>query len=135
MRLTKNFRLNEFTRSRTAVQQDISEQFSPPGEVIDNLVLLTRNVLQPLRTELNTWMYITSGYRCERLNTAVGGSTNSDHMRGMAADITCKDTKALYELCLKMNLPFKQLIYYSQRNFVHISYDNNEIRRQSWVQG
>jgi uncharacterized protein YcbK (DUF882 family) len=34
---------------------------------------------------------ITSGYRCEKHNTSVGGSENSSHKRGLAADIYTKD--------------------------------------------
>lgn len=34
---------------------------------------------------------VTSGYRCEKLNAAVGGSDTSYHTKGLAADIQCKD--------------------------------------------
>ncbi len=134
MKLSDNFYLSEFTRSRTAIQNDFKEQFSPPSNVINGLGGLVQNILQPLRVEFQNRIYITSGYRCERVNTAVGGSANSDHMRGMASDVTCSNTEQLYNLCLAMNLPFKQLIWYKNRNFVHMSYDKNDVRRQSWVQ-
>ena len=35
---------------------------------------------------------ITSGYRCQKLNKAVGGVWNSQHLRGEAADIYVSDT-------------------------------------------
>ncbi len=134
LKLGENFTLEEFIRSRTAIEQDIEEQFHPHSGIVDSLHKLTQNVLQPLRVEFQSWMYITSGYRCERLNKAVKGSDNSDHLRGQAADVTCKNVKQLYDLCIALDLPFKQLIYYKKRNFVHISYDENDIRKQNWEQ-
>jgi hypothetical protein len=44
-------------------------------------------VLQPLRTLLRTPFQITSGYRCDELNTRIGGSVNSQHRLGQAADV------------------------------------------------
>jgi zinc D-Ala-D-Ala carboxypeptidase len=35
---------------------------------------------------------ITSGYRCPAYNKSVGGSKNSAHMRGLAADIAIKNS-------------------------------------------
>jgi zinc D-Ala-D-Ala carboxypeptidase len=133
MKLSDNFWLYEFTRSQTAIEQDIEEQFNPPQDIVDNLNLLAKDILQPLRTEFQARIFPTSGYRCERLNKAVKGSENSDHMRGMAADITCKNPEGLYNLAIALKLPYKQLIYYPNRNFVHISYDPNDIRRQAWT--
>lgn len=36
---------------------------------------------------------ITSGYRCEEHNEAVGGSPTSSHMKGHAVDISCTDSR------------------------------------------
>ncbi len=138
MKLSPNFWLHEFIRSETAIRDNIEEQFRPlPKATMSNLRGLVKHVLQPLRAEYNSMIYPTSGYRCERLNIAVGGSKNSDHMRGMAVDVTCKSTKKLYELAVSLGrdekLPFKQLIFYPAKNIVHISYDRNDIRRQAWT--
>ena len=133
IKLSDNFTLSEFLRSRTAVQRDFREQFCPPCNVIDNLLKLVALVLQPARVEFQSWIYVTSGYRCKRLNEAVGGSPNSDHMRGQAADVTCKDVKGLYDLILALDLPFYQLIHYRGRNFLHISHREDDIKKQTWV--
>ena len=45
--------------------------------------------LQKLRDRLARPIRITSGYRCEKHNREVGGATNSLHLTGQAADITC----------------------------------------------
>ena len=52
-------------------------------------VLLTR--LQSLRDIMDTPLVITSGYRCENHNEAVGGSERSQHLFGKAVDIKIKD--------------------------------------------
>jgi len=47
--------------------------------------------LQQLREDLNASIKITSGYRCESHNAAVGGSSNSQHKKGTATDIQVSD--------------------------------------------
>ena len=137
MKLSDNFYLHEFQRSETAVRFDIQEQFRPlPSHIINNINDLVKEVLQPLRVEFQAPMHINSGYRSEALNShpRIRGSSNSDHLRGQAADIVCRDPQKLYTLAMAMNLPFKQLILYKNRNFVHISYDRQNVRRQNWIQ-
>jgi uncharacterized protein YcbK (DUF882 family) len=43
--------------------------------------------LQILRDTIGEPIKITSGYRCERHNTQIKGSPNSQHLQGKAADI------------------------------------------------
>ena len=131
MKLSDNFYLHELQRSETAVRLNIEQQFYPLGHhIINNLDALVKNLLQPVRNDLGSWMYVNSGYRCKELNTAVGGSENSDHMQGMAADIVSRDAELLYKLALKF--PHKQIILYKEKNFVHLSWDKNDLRNQHW---
>ncbi len=44
-------------------------------------------VLQKVRREVGCPLKITSGYRCEEHNIAVGGSTRSKHLECWAADL------------------------------------------------
>ena len=46
--------------------------------------------LQIARDKAGIPFRITSGWRCERHNKAVGGSKNSDHLQGKGADIAVK---------------------------------------------
>ena len=81
----KYFTLKEFTRSRTA---DKLGFFNTPLESdIQNLDLLVSNILDPLRKAWGKPIIVTSGFRVPRLNEAVGGVKNSDHLYGRAADI------------------------------------------------
>ena len=75
---------------------------------------------------------VNSGYRCPKLNDAVGGAKNSQHMRGEAADITAgskMENKRLFELIWD-NLPFDQLIDESNYSWVHVSYVSTSKNRK-----
>lgn len=47
------------------------------------------DLLDAIRERLGAPVYILSGYRCPEHNEAVGGVSNSQHVLGTAADITC----------------------------------------------
>lgn len=94
MRLSENFALQEFLRSQTAQRQGgemLSKQMNPDHNIVENLQYLVTKALQPLRTLLRTPFQITSGYRCQELNTRIGGSSNSQHCFGQAADVVMFD--------------------------------------------
>lgn len=88
MLLAPNFPLALLVRSETAEQQGIDN--SPPPEVIENLKVLAAG-LQQVQALLGYPLEISSGYRCPALNAAVGGSTTSQHLQGLAADFVCPD--------------------------------------------
>lgn len=121
MKLTDHFDLDEFVVSQTAERLGIDNM--PPGEVVTNLRELCENVLEPLRVALGP-VLISSGYRCLALNTAIGGSPNSQHTRGEAADLSVRGrTLAEVYNWLRTNTPFDQLIReFPPRGWVHVSY-------------
>ncbi len=82
----KYFTENELTRSAMAEKLGIDN--SPTPEAIKNLESLVCNVLDPLREKFGRPILVNSGYRCSELNKADGGAKDSDHLFGMAADIT-----------------------------------------------
>ncbi len=84
MNLTAHFTLAELTRSAKAGQLGIDN--TPPRELVPRLVMVAE-MLERIRSTLDCPVVVTSGYRCERLNLAVGGATTSDHPQGHAADI------------------------------------------------
>jgi len=88
MPLAPNFPLALLVRSETAEQQGIDN--SPPPEVIENLKVLAAG-LEQVQALLGHPLEISSGYRCPALNAAVGGSTASQHVQGLAADFVCPD--------------------------------------------
>lgn len=87
-RLAQNFTLYEFLRSKEAAKHGIDN--TPDIHEVENL-RRTAGVLQDWRDGLSRLfgpvrIILTSGFRSEALNRAVGGSENSDHRRGLAAD-------------------------------------------------
>ena len=83
-RLTEHFSLGEMLRSCTADYFGIDNV--PTVEQHENMQALCEKVLEPLRKKFGV-IIISSGFRNPRLNQAVGGSPQSQHMRGEAADI------------------------------------------------
>ena len=128
--LTKNFCLDELTRSATAIRYGICNE--PPVEVISNLQNLCQEVLQPLRDHLGVPVVITSGYRCRLLNRLVGGVPNSQHIAGEAADIIVPGAGSKVDLPLMReafawigkNCVFDQLIWEQGKGgsvWIHVS--------------
>ena len=84
MKLSPHFSLEELTASTTAKRLGLDN--TPAHELVPRLVLLAE-MLERIRSTLNVPVVVTSGYRCPRVNQAVGGATTSDHPQGHAADI------------------------------------------------
>lgn len=134
MQLSKNFSLSELTKSQEAIRKGIPNDPSPVE--IKNLLELTCFLLQPLRDKVGT-ISVSSGYRSEALNQAIGGSKGSDHTKGAAADIECISLSNL-ELarCIQKNFKFTQLIleFYTEGDpnsgWVHVSYVKDNLKCQ-----
>lgn len=77
MKLTNNFSKSEF---------DCKDGSSMPEGVFENVKILAEN-LQVLRDFVGFPIYINSAYRSLSHNKKVGGSPNSQHLLGKAADI------------------------------------------------
>lgn len=127
----KYFTIRELCQSHTAAVQHIDN--TPPAAVRRNLEALTDNILDPLREAYGKPVNVSSGYRCPRLNKAVGGVRNSQHLTGHAADLTAgspTQNKKLFRLIQTLGLPFDQLIDERNYRWVHVSYDPTRNRRQ-----
>lgn len=88
--VTPNFKLEEFIKSATATRLKLDN--TPNAQERANIIL-TAKWLEKLRALLAEKygrvipIRITSGFRSERVNRAVGGSPTSAHRFGLAADI------------------------------------------------
>ena len=126
----KYFSIEELTKSNTAKSKGIDN--TPTKEVEDNLIKLIEAILDPLREWYGKPIRVNSGYRCEALNSAIGGAKNSQHTTGMAADIdagSVEENKKLFDY-IKDNLEFDQLIDEKHLSWVHVSYHENNNRKQ-----
>ena len=127
VKLSKNFTLQEYIKSQTAIRQDIDN--TPSAEHLINAKNLFENVVQKIREKFGVTI-INSGYRSQALNEAIGGSSNSQHCKGQAVDIEAPGRSNLgIANWVRDNLDFDQLIleFYTpgipNSGWVHISYD------------
>lgn len=128
-KLTTNFSLEEMCASSTARAKKIDN--TPTTEVKENLEKLCKLVLQPIRNKYGRAITVTSGYRCPKLNTAVGGVKNSQHLTGQAADIKCTGTtkavlfNLIKDMINKGEIKVGQLIWEygtkKEPNWIHVS--------------
>lgn len=132
MKLSEHFTFEELTRSATASRLKIEN--SPSETITKNLTVLAETVLEPLRESFGKPIIVTSGFRSQSLNRAVGGSPTSQHCYGQAADIrTLEDTpesnRKLFDCALRLvkekKIKVGQLINEYGYDWVHISTPGN----------
>ena len=124
----KYFSEKEFWCKCNQCQKGDAEMGIPPGGMMggvpENVMALVENVLDPLREKYGKPIKVNSGYRCPKHNLAVGGATQSQHMKGEAADIApmggdARELERLMEI-IKQNGKWDQMIVYP--TFVHVSW-------------
>lgn len=130
----KYFTIKELSASDTARRMGIDN--TPTREAAANLTALVDAVLDPLRERYGYPVHVSSGYRCPRLNKAVGGADMSQHEEGEAADIyvvKAKEMAMLFSLIYYL-LPYDQLIWERGNDeapaWIHVSYREGRNRRQ-----
>lgn len=128
------FTIDELSASTEARKMGIDN--TPTPEAVDKLTALVEAVLDPLRSHYGHPIHVSSGYRCPRLNKAVGGEKTSQHMKGEAADIyvtNAKDKAMLFSLIYYL-LPFDQLIWERGTDeapaWIHVSYREGSNRKE-----
>ena len=107
-RLTPHFTVREMCGSTSHPE---IYNVPPLGEVMDNMRRVCLWLEQLRQTYAESYcdcedvpLRVSSGYRSQRLNRAVGGSTTSNHLTGCAADIVCRDCQqALRYACLVLD--------------------------------
>lgn len=119
------FTLEELTKSSTAKRLKIDN--TPNAEILKNLQYGVDKVLDPLRRIIQKPIIITSGYRCEKLNKAVGGVSNSWHQLGNAADIHIADEEYAREIFeILKTLPSVDTILFehsSNSQWIHVQWN------------
>jgi len=136
MKLSENFTLLELVKSDAALRLGLDN--TPSQGVINNLRELAINVLQPIREHYGTPVKVSSGFRSNAVNAAVGGAKTSDHCQGFAVDIEVPGTSN-FDLAtwILSNLKFTQVIleFYTMgqpnSGWVHVSYDPKSLRNQA----
>ena len=122
MHLSANFTLEELTRSEVALRKGLDN--TPDAETIANLTELAL-ALEKVRDLLGKPIHINSAYRGPKVNSAVGGSKTSAHMKGYAADFVCPAFGTPQDIChsiMDSTIDYDQLIH-EFGSWVHLSID------------
>lgn len=134
MKKPRHFKLEEFLTSSTARQKSIENL--PSWSVIEHLNELAL-WLDELRDAWGSGINVSSGFRNEKLNTAVGGVATSVHKIGYAADIQPAngnfDNFVAFIRNWARSKSFDQIIVESKgkKRWVHIGlYDNSGRQRR-----
>jgi len=134
MRKRSKFDLNEFTVSETAQRLNILSQFNPNQNVIYNGMQFFEIWVEPLKKIFGNDLIVNSWWRSDDLNEEIGGVWDSEHLQGLAIDMTLiingvRRNDLLYAKILElqaMGRPFNQLILEQppMRNpqHIHLSY-------------
>lgn len=128
-----NFTMSELINSDEAKRYGINN-IPNDKQILDNLLILITECLQPIRDYIGKPIIITSGYRCQTLNNlpSIRGSKTSDHLRGCAADIIIKGLtpNQVIEKIQTSGIDYKQLIN-EYDLWTHISYmKGNNIKQK-----
>jgi hypothetical protein len=132
----KFFTIKELINSTTARVKGIDN--TPNEEQTKNLEELIKT-LDIIRENFGSPITVTSGFRSWELNNAVGGSKTSQHSKGQAADLVCKDNMALFNLIIKLKdegkIAFTQLInekpqFDNTPSWVHLGVDPKNLKNQ-----
>ena len=132
--ISKHISDKEAVYSNTAIRRGIEN--IPNDKQLYNMKMIARQIFEPLRSYVGGPIKINSFFRCEELNTAIGGSSKSQHCKGQAIDIddTFKRSSnaAMYRF-IKDNLDFDQMIWEfgddNNPDWVHVSYISKKENR------
>ena len=133
--ISKHKSYHEGTYSRTAERRDLDN--TPNDEQLKCMKEVAENLFEPLRKWVGGPIKINRFFRGEPVNTAIGGSTRSQHMKGQAIDIDetfgHKTNAEMYHY-IKDNLDFDQMIWEfgtdKNPNWLHISWVSHRPNRK-----
>ena len=134
-RISEHVSYTEGVKSNTALRLGLDN--IPNPDQLQCMHEIARDVFEPLREWAGGPIKINSFFRGEPVNTAIGGSVRSQHMKGQAMDIDdtfgVKTNAEMYHY-IKDNLDFDQLIWEfgddENPNWVHVSYVTHRENRK-----
>ena len=134
-KISKHISYKEGTYSQTALRRGLDN--TPNEEQLKCMKEVAENLFEPIREWVGGPIKINSFFRGEPVNTAIGGSTRSQHMKGQAIDIDDtfghKTNAEMYHY-IKDNLDFDQMIWEfgddKNPNWVHISWVSHRPNRK-----
>jgi len=134
-RISKHLSLKEAIKSNTATRLEIKNE---PRELdLVRMIEIAEKVFEPLREWVGGPIKVNSFYRSPELNSAIGGSKNSQHCIGCALDIDDtfghKTNAQMFDY-IKNNLDYDQIIWEfgddDNCDWVHVSYVSEDANRR-----
>jgi len=133
--ISEHISYKEATHSATALRRDLNN--TPNDEQLKCMEEVAENLFEPLRKWVGGPIKVNSFFRGEPVNTAIGGSKRSQHMKGQAIDIDDtfghKTNAEMYHY-IKDNLDFDQMIWEfgndKNPNWIHISWVSHRPNRK-----
>ena len=134
-KISKHVSYKEGVRSRTADRRGLDNTTNESQ--LKCMKEIAEGLFEPLREWVGGPIKINSFFRGEPVNTAIGGSKYSQHMKGQAIDIDDtfghKTNAEMYHY-IKDNLDFDQLIWEfgddKNPNWIHVSYVTHRENRK-----
>lgn len=132
----------EGCKSQSAIRYGIDN--TPTSEILEKMRIVANLVFDPMREHFNKPIAVASFYRSPKLNTVVGGATNSQHLSGEAMDIDADvfgglTNKQIFDF-IRTKLDFDQLIGEVEKDngdfeWIHVSYKTREGNRKNVLIG
>jgi hypothetical protein len=134
-KISKHISYKEAVNSNYAKKHKIKNE--PDDEQLENMKLIAKEVFEPLREWVGGPIKVNSFFRSEKLNTSIGGSKTSSHLKGQAIDLTTMGLKTNGQIFnyIKDNLEYDQLIWeYGRVNpkWIHVSFNSVKNRKQAF---
>jgi len=124
-KISKYCSYSEATKSDTAIRLGINNE--PNFEHLQNMQSVANKIFDVVREEIGEPLKVSSFFRNEALNRAIGGASSSQHTLGEAIDIDSENDQYNAEIFhfIKDNLVFDQLIWEfgdeENPSWVHVS--------------
>ena len=134
-KISDHITYHEATYSRTGERLNLDN--TPNPRQLKCMAEVAENLFEPLRKWVSGPIKVNSFFRGEPVNTAIGGSKHSQHMKGQAIDIDDtfghKTNAEMYHY-IKDNLDFDQMIWEfgtdKNPNWLHISWVSHRPNRK-----
>jgi hypothetical protein len=127
MRISKYLILEDCTKSQTAIRLGINN--TPNNEQLQQMMKVA--ALFDKVKDVIPYAEVSSFFRSDRVNRAIGGAIGSQHAKGQAIDIDSSNNahnRMIFEF-IKDNLEFDQLIFEFGNDinpdWVHVSFSDN----------
>jgi len=115
----KYFKLHEFD----------SPDLKGSGQFMDETFL---SMLEQARAEANIPFIINSGYRTQKHNKKIGGVKSSSHLKGLAADIKCVDSRSRFIMLNSLiSAGFTRIGI--AKTFIHVDFDVDKSSMVYWL--